>query len=418
MSDDSDVSKPLHINPVPQTYVVPPPPRDVVVGHIVHLILSVVILILSVCSLFLPWLHVAQFQSPLYGGQNMESSVTLWKTTTTITGMPKQTQDVKDYCWPVSRRVRVIEAFACATAAAALVSVILGVFNVRSHGAKEGLRTACCALSIVTFICAVIASSFFFSVYYWSFADCGAQSSFHSHLYEPSYGTGFFITAWVLTFFAGLIVPNNATIALDARSIDSAIFLFTLFAFIGTLFACVSCPVQHWFYKNGATAKATDVTLWKTQEGNFDWNILATTAKDTIWRKDYTCSKLVTMFKAAGGVSIAATSLNFIAFVWGLLIWQCLTSIVLPAIIFSILGFFTAIAQFIIETLIFYNDWCDGAYAYRKQKFVLGAGYALCAASFCVMLVASICIIIAYVGIKKFFPSKLTRKPEAKQHLD
>lgn len=401
----------IPINPVPQTYVIPPPPRDLLVGPVVHLLLCSISFILFVLTLFLPVFHSSQYKSPVYNNRNVESSVTPWKTTIRVEGGTTITTDVKDYCWPVARRTRVFEAFACATAAAGLVSVIFGGLNVHTKGLKKKVITACSASAVITFVFAVIACAFTFSVYYWSFADCGDQSSFHSQLYEPSYGMGFIVTGWVLTFFAGLIVANDVSIPLDARAIDSAIFLFTLFSFIGTLFSCVSCPIPQWFYKDSATKKATDVSLWKTTTGKFDWDLTSNTTTVTTWRTDYTCSEVSTMFTIASCMSIVGTAFNFVATIWGVLLWQCLTTHMVQAIFFSGAGCLLNAVQFILETVIFYNTWCNEAYAYKKQKFVLGPGYALCATSFCVMLISSCLIWIALYGITKYFPSKLTRIP-------
>lgn len=403
------------VNPVSRTYVVPPPPRDVLIGHLVHFIICVIVLVLSVFSLFLPIFRVSQYQSPLYGNKTMTSSVTLWHTTTKITGSPAEVQSVSEYCSPVSRRFRVIEAFVAATVAAASVSVVFCVFNVRNRGKGETVYKICCGLALLTFVFATVASSLLFNVYYWSFEVCGEQTSLHSKLYEPSFGLGFFVSAWVLTFVAGLFVQNNPTVPLDARSIDGAIFLFTLFSFIGTLFACVACPITHWFYKNGATATATDVTLWKTIEGKFAWNGAASVPTEIVLVKDYTCNPLKIYFKIAAAMSITSVVFNFAALIWGVLLWQNLTSIVEPAIVVSLLGAFFAIIQFVVETVIFCRGWCDGVYTYRKQKFVLGPGYALCVTSLCVMVLASLCITAGYIGIRRYFPSKLHRQPQKEE---
>lgn len=408
----------IPLNPVPQTYVIPPPPRDILVGPVVHCVLCVIALVLFALTLFLPLFHVSQYKSSLYEGKNMVSSATLWRTKTTIEGSSSTSVNVKDYCWPVSRRMRVVEAFTCATVAGALFCAIFGVLNAYAGGQKDWLITACTLCAIITFVFVTIACSFIFSVYYWSFSDCGAQSSFHSRLYELSYGTGFIVTGWVLTFIAGLIVSHDATVAVDARSIDSAIFFFTLFSFIGTLFSCVSCPIPQWFYKDGATQKATDVSLWKTTVGKFDWDLTSTVTTEETWRRDYTCSNVFNMFIAASVCSIVGTGFNFVATIWGLLLWQSLTVHLVQAFFFSIAGCLCVFVQFVLETLIFYNNSCDGSYAYRKQKFVLGPGYALCVTSFCTMLLSIFFIFIAFFGIRKYFPSKLTRRPIREEKSD
>lgn len=401
----------IPINPVPQTYVIPPPPKDVLVGHVIHCVLCVISLVLFVLTLFLPLFHLSQYNSSLYDNKDMVSSATLWRTKTTIEGVSSTSLNVKDYCWPVSRRMRVVEAFTCATVVGGLFGAIFGVLNVHAGGRKDWLITACTACAIITFVFVTIACSFIFSVYYWSFDDCGAGSSFHSRLYELSYGTGFIVTGWVLTFIAGLVVSNDATISVDARSIDSAIFFFLLFSFIGTLFACVSCPIPQWYYKNAVTQKATDVSLWKTTVDKFEWDLTSTAATEETWRRDYTCSKLRTMFIVASCFSIVGTAFNFVAMIWGLLLWQSLTTHFIQAFFFSIAGCVCNLVQFILETFIFYNTWCDEDYAYRKQKFVLGPGYALCVTSFCTMILSICFIFIAFFSIRKYFPSKLTRHP-------
>lgn len=405
----SNIPKTIPINPIPQTYVIPPPPRDLLVGPVVHLLLCSISFVLFALTLFLPVFEVSQYKSSLYDGKDMYSTVTLWKTTVSLDGVKNSILNVKDYCWPVSRRARVFEAFACATAAAGLVSAIFGILNVRGGGRKKKIISACSLLAAVTFIFGTIACAFMFSIYYWSFADCGLQSSFHSRLYEPSYGMGFIVTGWVLTFFAGLIVSNDASIPVDARSIDSAIFFFTLFSFVGTLFSCVSCPISQWFYKDAVTQKATDVSLWKTTVGKFDWDITGDSATETTWRSSYTCPEVLTLFAVASCMSIVGTAFNFVATIWGVLLWQSLTTHIVGAIFFSISGCLLNVVQFILETLIFYNNFCNGEYAYKKHKFVLGPGYALCVTSFCVMLMSTFFIWIAFVGIRKYFPSKLTR---------
>eukprot|EP00796_Vickermania_ingenoplastis_P001360 gene1360-795_t len=394
----------------PRPYVVPPAPREATAGPVVFLLLSIVNLVLLAVSLGLPWYKVEQYESALYDGKTMKSTVTLWETRTEIDGLPEMTTKAGDYCWPVMRRVRVMEAFACASTAAALVCVVLGILNVRAGGESQKLRRICTGMDIVLFCFTVVTVSFNFSVYYWSFKDCGAQSSFHSKLYEPSFGFAFTITAWVLMFFAGLIVSFNAKIFLDARRIDTTILLYVIFALCGTVFSITSTPVLHWFYKDGAIKKAIDVTLWQTKTGNFDWDLLASKAKDYVSRGDYTCDRVTSAFKVASGVSIAAGAVNFLALFWAVLLWQYLVISVIPGIVFSILGFLLSVATFVIETIIFKNNWCDGAYAYEKKKFVLGAGYALMASAFCTMLLSSIFSILSHLGIKKFFPNG-SKKP-------
>lgn len=402
---------PLSRRKTTRVYVIPPPPRDVLVGPILYFVIFIGVLALTAVSLGVPWYRKDQYKSTAFGGDDYESTITLWRTTEKYSAQLIHTS-VGDYCWPVTRRTKVMEAFSVVSVFFAAVSVVLGFFNMMAHGANVVFRRLCCASAIFTFGATTISVSFALSVYYTSFNPCGEGSSYHSQLYEVYYGFGFMCTAMALCFVGGITVPHNVTIPLDARSIDLGINTFTLLAFIATLFVCTSCPITHWTYKDQVTQRATDVQLWRTQEGWFQWNRANTTEKDSFWVANYNCGTVKTMFRATGVVSIVATAFSFFAMSWGILLWMYLTPYVLPALILAALGFLLTLTQFILETLIFYNTWCTD-YRYYKEKYVRGPGYALCASSFCIMFVAILYLVAGYISLLKYFPSKINRSPEA-----
>lgn len=130
-------------------------------------------------------------------------------------------------------------------------------------------------IAALTIVSLTVEASLNFNIFFWSFADCGKQSSYHSQLYEPYAGFGLIVTAWVLSMVAGVIASHGCVLPYDARTIDSCIKVFVFCSFAAFLFTTVACPIAHWFYKDARTSLVTDVLLWRHHIKHFDWNITA-----------------------------------------------------------------------------------------------------------------------------------------------
>lgn len=388
----------------------PPPPRDFLASPILFMMMSFVSFVFTVVSVGLPWYRVRQYKPASTGGNSYERLFYLFKGTLKEEGSAERTLTVKDLCYPVRVRVKVMEAFAIVSAVMALVTLVLSVVNGIQKNPSHRVLVALLCFTGFTMGALTILVSFNFNVYLWSFAECGAGTSYHSQLYEPYIGFGLTVTAWVLTGFGGLIAANNLFFCLDARAVDSSIRAFACLALVAMLFATVACPIPHWFYKDGDTRRVTDVLLWRHREGNFNWDVLLPSNRSSTFVADLGCSSLIRYYRAAESFSILSIFFNTCAGATGLLLWKSLMGTRLPALLFSYMGVITTLAQMALELKIYYGNWCFGKYAYHKQYYVLTAGFALVAASFCIMCVASVFITLVYVLTNKYFPAKKPSK--------
>lgn len=403
----SSTEKPLVSNRVPAP---PPPPRDLLVGPILFSIMAFISLVFTVVSVGIPWYSKKQYKPD--GLHNHQYFFYLFKHVTKIEGSPNVVTHPGSLCEPVKRRVRVMEAFAIVSSAFTFITFILSVVNAIKEHVKPNvvlrnimLVFTACAMGSLT-----IEVSFNFNVYLWSFYGCGPASSYHSQLYEPTTGFGLTVTAWVLTGLGGIIAANHFTIPLDARTVDNSIHAFTLLSLTAFLFSVVSCPISHWFYKDGNTMTVTDVLLWRERFGNFNWNTTRPGGHSSLFVRDFGCKSLQRYFRAAEAFSIISIFFTMCAGVMGLLLWKSLAGSRLPALIFSYVSVVMTLVQLALELKIYYGNWCKERYAFHKHFYVLTAGFALMAASFCVMCVSSAYITVAYYLTEKYFPAMIPQK--------
>lgn len=388
----------------------PPPPRDVLVGPILFCVISFISLVFTVISIGLPWYSKQQYKPD--GLHSEQYHFYLFKHVAKVEGSPQVVTYPSSLCTPVQRRVRVMEAFSIVSSAMTLVMFVLSVVNAYKQAVAPSvvvrnvmLVFAACAMGSLT-----IEVCFNFNVYLWSFAECGVGSSYHSQLYEPHIGFGLTVTAWVLTALGGIIAANELTIPCDARTVDQSIHTFTLLSLVSFLFAVVSCPIAHWFYKDGTTNTVTDVLLWRERFGNFDWNVTAPGGHSSLFAKDYACPSLTAYFRAAEAFSIASILFSMLAGVTGLLLWKSLAGTRLPALVFSYVAAVMMVVQMALELKIYYGTWCGGAYAFHAHYYVLSAGFGLVASSFCIMVLACVAITVAYHLTERYFPAMIPRK--------
>lgn len=390
----------------------PPPPRDLAIGPMLVCCMSFIVLVFTVVSVGIPWYRKRQYKPS--GGPSVEQLFFLFKHEEKVVGSPTVVTHPSSYCEPVRWRVKVLESFAIVSSAMTLIAFILCCLHAYILYTRSKPNRV---LYIVMLIFAgaamgslTIEVSFNFNIYLWSFKACGAGTSYHSQLYEPYVGFGLTVTAWVLSGLSGIIAANDLTVPMDARTVDQGIHSFTLLSFAALLFAVVSCPIPHWFYKDGTTNKVTDILLWRERVGRFDWDTTASTERTSFWVKDYGCSALTRYFRAAEVFSVLSIFFMACSSVTGLLLWKSLAGTRLPAVIFSIAAACVALVQMALELRIYYGQWCDGAFAYSDHMYVLGAGFALAATSFCVMVVASGFIVGAYHLTSRYFPAKIPGK--------
>jgi hypothetical protein len=403
----SSSEKPLMSNQIPAP---PPPPRDLLVGPILFSIMSFISLVFTVVSIGIPWYSKKQYKPD--GLHNHQYFFYLFKHVTKIEGSPDVVTHPSSLCQPVKRRVRVMESFAIVSSAFLFVTFILSVANAVKEHVKPNvvlrnimLVFTACAMGSLT-----IEVSFNFNVYLWTFYGCGPASSYHSQLYEPTTGFGLTVTAWVLTGLGGIIAANHFTIPLDARTVDNSIHGFTLLSLTAFLFSVVSCPLSHWFYKDGNTMTVKDVLLWRERVGDFDWNVTHQGGNYSIFVSDFGCPTVQRYFRAAESFSIISIFFTMCAGVTGLLLWKSLVGSRLPALIFSYISVVVTLVQLALELKIYYGKWCSGRYAYHEKYYVLTAGFALMASSFCIMVVSSVYITVAYYLTEKYFPAMIPKK--------
>ncbi|KPA75154.1 hypothetical protein ABB37_08816 [Leptomonas pyrrhocoris] len=412
--DDSDrggtgssTEKPSVSNHIPAP---PPPPRDVLVGPILFSVMAAISLVFTVVSIGVPWYSKMQYKPD--GLHNHQYFFYLFKHVTKIEGARDVVAHPSSLCEPVKRRVRVMEAFAIVSAAMTFLTFVLSVLNaVKEHTKpKVALRNAMLVITACAMGSLTIQVSFNFNVYLWSFHDCGPASSYHSQLYEPTTGFGLTVTAWVLTGLGGIIAANHLTLPLDARTVDNSIHGFTLLSLAAFLFSVVSCPISHWFYKDGNTMTVTDVLLWRERVGNFNWNMTHPGGNYSIFVKDFDCPPVQRYFRAAEAFSVISIFFSMCAGVTGLLLWKSLAGSRLPALLFSYASVVVMVVQLALELKIYYGKWCNEKYAFHKQYYVLTAGFGLMATSFCTMVVSSVYITVAYYLTEKYFPAMIPRK--------
>ncbi|KPI88401.1 hypothetical protein ABL78_2520 [Leptomonas seymouri] len=410
-SDREDTSswteKPVMSNKIP---IAPPPPRDLLVGPFLFAVMSFISLVFIVVSIGIPWYIKKQYKPD--GLHSHQHLFYLFKHVTKIEGSPDLVTYPSSLCDPVKRRVRVIEAFSIVSSVMAVVTFILSVVNAFKEHTKPNvvLRNVMLVFTACSMGSLTIEVSFNFNVYLWTFYGCGPASSYHSQLYEPATGFGLTVTAWVLTGLGGIIAANHLTIPLDARTVDNSIHAFTLLSLAALLFSVVSCPISHWFYKDGNTMMVKDVLLWRERVGNFNWNTTRPGGHYSIFVKEFGCASVQNYFRAAEVFSVLSILFTLCASVTGLLLWKSLAGSRLPALIFSHISVVMLAVQVALELKIYYGKWCREKYAYHEQFYVLTAGFALVTSAFCVMVLASVCITIAYYLTEKFFPALIPRK--------
>ncbi|KAK7196105.1 Amastin surface glycoprotein [Novymonas esmeraldas] len=403
----SSTEKPVASSSIPPP---PPPPRDVLIGPVLFSVLAFISLVLTVVSIGIPWYRKRQYKPD--GLHSEERLFYLFKHVTKVEGAPAAVTYPSSLCTPVQRRVRVMEAFAIASSVMTLLTFVLSVVNVLKRPAAPNAvaRTVMLVFTAAAMVSLTVEVSFNFNVYLWSFAACGAGSSYHSQLYEPYVGFGLTVTAWVLTALGGIIAANELVIPLDARTVDQSIHSFTMLSLVAFLFAVVACPIAHWFYKDGTTNTVTDVLLWRQRFGNFAWNMTDPGGHSSLFVKDFACPSLVAYFRAAEAFSIASILFTMLAGVTGLLLWKSLAGSRLPALVFSYVAAAVTLVQLALELKIYYGSWCDGRYAFHAHFYVLSAGFGLVASAFCIMVVSCVAITVAYHLTERYFPALIPRK--------
>ncbi|KAG5509096.1 hypothetical protein JKF63_06105 [Porcisia hertigi] len=388
----------------------PPPPRDVLIGPTVFSVISLVSLVFTAVSICIPWFRKQQYKP---NGLPRETHLFyLFKHVTKVEQQPDVVTYPNNLCTPVQRRVRGIEAFSFLSSVMTLIMFILSVVNAYKQSLAPDVTTR--NVMLVFTACAVVSLtievSLSFNVYLWSFAECGAGTSYHSQLYEPYIGFGLTVTAWVLTTLGSVIATNELTVPLDARTVGKCIHAFAMLSLVAFLFALVASPIPHWFYKDGTTNTVTDVLLWRVDVGNFNWNTTAAGDHSSTSVGNLQCPSLTRHFRAAEAFSIASILFNMLTGMTGLLMWKSLAGSHLPAIVFCYIGMIVTLIQLALELTIYYGSWCDGKYAFHERLYVLSSGFGLVASSFCIMVVSCFSITVAYYLTRKYFPALIPRR--------
>ncbi|KAG5483033.1 hypothetical protein LSCM4_07244 [Leishmania orientalis] len=387
----------------------PPPPRDVSIGPALFSLISFVSFTFTVASIGIPWYRKQQYKPD--GLHSERHFFYLFKHVTKVEGSPDKVTQSSSLCTPVRRRVRVIEAFSFVSSVMTLIMFALSVVNAYKQSAARNVAirnvmlvfTACAMGSLTIEVC------FNFNVYLWSFAECGAGTSYYSRLYEPYAGFALTVTAWVLTAVGGIIAANKLTVPLDARTVDKSIHTSAILSLIGFFFAVVACPISHWFYKDGTANTVTDIFLWGERIDYWGSNATPVDGNSSLY-VDFQCPLLVRYFRAAEAFSISSILFNMMAGVTGLLLWKSLAGSHLPSLIFSYLGALVTLVQLTLEMKIYYSSWCAGKYAFHARFYVLTGGFGLVVSSFCVMALSCFTITVAYHLTWKYFPAMIPRK--------
>ncbi|KAG5482878.1 hypothetical protein LSCM1_06912 [Leishmania martiniquensis] len=407
METSSSVEKQCTAGSIPTP---PPPPRDVSIGPVLFSLMSFVSFAFTVVSISIPWYHKQQYKPD---GLHSESHLFyLFKHVAKVEGSPDVVTRPSSLCAPVRRRVQVMEAFSIVSSVATLLMFALSLMNARKQSMVRNMSirnimlvvTACSTGSLTIEVC------FNFNVYLWSFAECGAGTSYHSQLYEPYAGFALTVTAWVLTTLGSIIAANKLTVPLDARTVGKSIHSSAILSLIGFLFAVVACPIPHWFYKDGMANAVTDILLWGKRIGSLDPSTTPLDGHFSPPTMDLQCPQLVRYFHAAEAFSILSIMSNMLAGVTGLLLWKSLAGSHLPALIFSYIGAVVTLVQLALEMKIYYSSWCAGKYAFHARFYVLAGGFGLVASSLCAMILSCFTITVAYHLTWKYFPALIPRK--------
>ncbi|CCW65798.1 unnamed protein product [Phytomonas sp. EM1] len=382
----------------------PPPPRDVSLGPKHVLLLMIPVVVFTLASIGLPWYCKRQYVELTADTYKIEGIVYLFKSVFWVNGTEIAKINTDEYCYSIRVRTKVLETFVIVSAVLALLTLGLSVACVLKKGHVK-MRKALKASLGCTLVGLSIAVAFNFSIYYWSFSDC-PEPSYRVRLFEPHTAYVLIVMAWVITICTTYIAGNNITIPLDARSLGICSVAFLLSTLVAFILSILACFIPHWFYKDDITQRVSDVLLWYHREGNFNWNHTSHAPRYYVYVSDLNCPALVKHFKAIEGISIASVSINFFAFITGLLLWLRLSGTIIPAVVFSYSGCIIALVQFALELKVYYTNWCSGMYVYSGRFFVLSAGFEVVVSAFCLMCAASSAATIVYILDKKFFALK------------
>lgn len=396
----------------------PYPPRNLYVSPWLVVCMSYLIVIFTCVSVFVPWWRKRQYVQEELATKEYTSSFYFLRTITGVTGEPRIVVKISEYCGPVRMRSWVAFSFLLLSAILGFVFAIVSTTSAMTrespavHQKSVWPYRVMHVASGLLFVSLTVTMSFSLNIFQWSFDGCGgANSSYHSQLYETYTGMDLTATAWVMSAVGGLISANGFSIPWDARTIDWGVTLFASFSALTLIFVTVACGVPHWYYKDGQINLVTDVTLWKTSIHVFDWNLTATpTPPKNIPANDLQCTQLASRFIIAQALSIVSSIMYLGSTITGYLLYKNIIFTRVLSIVYSFVGFVVILVQIVLELMIYYTVWCDNKYNYADHYYVLSAGFALVATALCTSLLSCVSITTAYVLTNRYFPSKAPSK--------
>ncbi|ESL08555.1 hypothetical protein TRSC58_03740 [Trypanosoma rangeli SC58] len=379
----------------------PPPPCELDIGPKVMVGLYVIICVCLTVSMGAPWFLMEQHAAgPM--GEDVKEAFQLWKTTRWVGSERKSIESKFIICTPARRRVVALQVISVVALGMALFTLFISV--VRDHFMRESSKVRLMLIYCVAicFIVLTAESSLGINIFTHSFDACGAQSSYHARAFEVYAGFACTVTAWALNALAGVVVYNKVLFPMDGRVIEYGMNAFAMLTFAAFLFSLMGCPITQWFYKDTDRRTLTETMLWKERYSVL-WEIRP--RYNTTEVRKLECRSLMYGFLAAEVLSCLTILLNAATFVMGFFLAKGLFGFTGYAVVLGCTATVVALIQWVLLVAIYSGEWCFGAVAYRRKKYVLAAGFALSVAGCFVMCFATLLLVLTEYIRRKQFPS-------------